>query len=382
MIEATSTLAGSVQAAPVDWRLQIPDPHRRPIRVWLWSVAIMTFLVMVIGGITRLTQSGLSIVDWQPIMGILPPLSDAQWHETFDRYRQFPEYQVLRRGMTLDEFKFIFFWEYLHRMAARAIGIVFLIPFVYFWARGHLTKPLATRTLLLFALGAMQGVMGWFMVMSGLVERPSVSHYRLAAHLSLAFVIFAYALWLVRDLSVGVRRAVAGGDTIRLMRRGLAVLGTLLAIQIVWGAFVAGLKAGLYFNTFPLMGGRLVPANLLGLEPALLNFVHNPIAVQWTHRVIGTVLGFAAFAFFIRVLRAGADRVSQRLNATLLAAIVMQYVLGVLTLIYLVPVALGVVHQGMAMIVFGVWLWWLHHVHNLDVDPDTAGIGPTRSATP
>jgi heme a synthase len=172
----------------------------------------MTFAVLVIGGITRLTQSGLSMVDWQPIMGVIPPLTDAQWQETFDRYRQFPEYQVLRRGMSLDEFKFIFFWEYLHRMVARTIGLVFLVPFVFFWAKGWFTRPLAARALILFGLGAMQGVMGWFMVMSGLVDRPSVSHYRLAAHLSLAFIIFGYALWLARDLAIRAG-ARAGGRT-------------------------------------------------------------------------------------------------------------------------------------------------------------------------
>jgi heme a synthase len=374
MIEAATIPPGRPNAGEADWRLGIPESHRRPLRAWLWSLAAMTFAVLVIGGITRLTQSGLSMVDWQPIMGAIPPLTDAQWQETFDRYRQFPEYQVLRRGMSLDEFKFIFFWEYLHRMVARAIGLVFLVPFVFFWVKGWFTRPLAARALILFGLGAMQGVMGWFMVMSGLVDRPSVSHYRLAAHLSLAFIIFGYALWLARDLAIragaqaGGRTGVAASaGTRRLLLRGLALIGVIMAVQIVWGAFVAGLKAGLYFNTFPLMGGRLVPPNVLGLEPALLNFVQNPITVQWVHRVVGTVLAVAAIAVFARVLRAGVDTVSRRLNAALLAGIAVQYVLGVLTLVYRVPVALGVIHQGTAMIVFGIWLWWLHHAANLEV---------------
>ncbi|HSJ07460.1 MAG TPA: COX15/CtaA family protein [Longimicrobiales bacterium] len=369
MIETASSPAGRPQAAEADWRLAIPEAHRRPFRAWFWSLAAMTFAVLVIGGITRLTQSGLSMVDWQPIMGVIPPLTDAQWQETFDRYRQFPEYQVLRRGMSLDEFKFIFFWEYLHRMVARTIGLVFLVPFVFFWAKGWFTRPLAVRAMVLFGLGAMQGVMGWFMVMSGLVDRPSVSHYRLAAHLSLAFIIFGYALWLARDLAIGARgRAgtVASAGSRRLLLRGLTLIGAIMAVQIVWGAFVAGLKAGLYFNTFPLMGGRLVPPNVLGLDPAPLNFVQNPITVQWVHRVVGTVLAVAAIAFFVQVLREAADNVSRRLNVALLAGIVTQYVLGVLTLLYRVPVSLGVIHQGTAMIVFGVWLWWLHHASNLD----------------
>jgi heme a synthase len=370
MIEATSIPPGRLHAGKTDWRLGIPESHRRPFRAWFWSLAAMTFAVLVIGGITRLTQSGLSMVDWQPIIGVIPPLTDSQWQETFDRYRQFPEYQVLRRGMSLDEFKFIFFWEYLHRMVARAIGLVFLVPAVFFWAKGWFTRPLAVRALILFGLGAMQGVMGWFMVTSGLVDRPSVSHYRLAAHLSLAFIIFGYALWLARELAVqadGRTGTVAASGSRHLLLRGLAVIGVIMAVQVVWGAFVAGLKAGLYFNTFPLMGGRLVPPNVLGLDPAPLNFVQNPITVQWVHRVVGTVLAVVAIAFFVQVLRAGADIVSRRLNGALLAGIVAQYALGVLTLLYRVPVALGVIHQATAMLLFGIWLWWLHHASNLEV---------------
>jgi heme a synthase len=327
----------------------------------------MTFLVLIVGGITRLTQSGLSIVDWQPIMGVIPPLNEAQWQDAFDRYRQFPEYQQLRRGMTLAEFQFIFFWEYLHRVVARAIGLVFLVPFLFFWLRGYFNRPLVGRALILFGLGAGQGVLGWIMVASGLVDRPSVSHYKLAAHLSLAFIIFGYAVWLARDLKVGLERTTVAGPTRRMMSRGLATVGGLLALQVVWGGFVAGLKAGLYHNTFPLMEGRLIPPGLLFLDPALLNFVQNPIAVQWSHRVLGTVLAVAVLGLFVRVARASVDGVARRLNAALLTLMVVQYVLGVLTLIYFVPVTLGVVHQGMAMVIFGVWITWLHHVRNMEV---------------
>jgi heme a synthase len=329
----------------------------------------MTFVVLIVGGITRLTQSGLSIVDWQPLMGVIPPLNEAQWQEAFDRYRQFPEYQQLRRGMTMGEFQFIFFWEYLHRVVARAIGLVFLIPFVVFWLRGYLTRPLMGRALVLFALGAGQGVLGWIMVASGLVDRPSVSHYKLAAHLSLAFVIFGYAVWLARDLAVGLERATTAVATRRMMSRGLAVVGALLALQVVWGGFVAGLKAGLYHNTFPLMEGRLIPPSLLFLDPAVLNFVQNPIAVQWVHRVLGTVLALAVLALFVQVARAKVDTLSRRMNVTMLALMAAQYLLGVLTLVYFVPVTLGVIHQGMAMVIFGVWIVWLHHVRNMAVAP-------------
>jgi cytochrome c oxidase assembly protein subunit 15 len=344
-----------------DWRLDIPVPARRALRLWFWSIAAMTLVVLVVGGITRLTQSGLSIVDWKPVMGVVPPLGEAAWQETFDRYRQFPEYLELRRNMTLDEFKVIFFWEYLHRIVARLIGVVFLVPFAIFRLRGHLTGPLLRRSLALFGLGALQGLMGWLMVKSGLVDRPSVSHYRLAAHLGLAFVIFGSAVWLARELSVDtVRRSVPVRARL-LIRNGLAVIGVLLALQVLWGAFVAGLKAGLIFNTFPLMAGALVPPNLLPLSPGLLNFVQHPTAVQWTHRVLGSVLLIAVLALYVQVRRTGADGMSRRLNDTLLVLVAGQYLLGVLTLIYVVPLFLAVVHQATAMIIAGVWVVWFHH---------------------
>jgi heme a synthase len=348
-----------------DWRLEIPEPRRRPLRAWFWSIAGMTFVVLIVGGITRLTQSGLSIVDWQPIMGVVPPLNEAQWQEAFDRYRQFPEYQQLRQGMTMAEFQFIFFWEYLHRVVARVIGLVFLVPFLFFWIRGYLNRPLLIRALILFGLGAGQGVLGWLMVASGLVDRPSVSHYKLAAHLSLAFVIFGYAVWLARDLKVGLERTAVAPGARRMMNRGLAAVGVLLALQVVWGGFVAGLKAGLYHNTFPLMEGRLVPPTLFFLDPAIINFFQNPIAVQWVHRVLGTVLALAVLILFVQVVRARVDGMSKRLNVTMLGLMAAQYLLGVLTLIYFVPVTLGVIHQAMAMVIFGVWIWWLHHARNM-----------------
>jgi heme a synthase len=373
MTQTTTSGTTSLPAgAARDWRLEIAEPRRRPIRAWLWSIAGMTFLVLIVGGITRLTQSGLSIVDWDPIMGVIPPLNEAQWQDAFDRYRQFPEYQQLRRGMSLEEFQFIFFWEWFHRVVARAIGVVFLVPFVFFWIRGYFNRAVAGRALALFALGAAQGVMGWAMVASGLVDRPSVSHFRLAAHLSLAFVIFGYAVWLARDLAVGLDRAVVERGARTLMGRGLAAVGVLFALQVVWGAFVAGLKAGLYHNTFPLMEGRLVPPTLLFMDPPLVNFVQNPIAVQWMHRVLGTILALAILAFSWRVLRAGVDAASRRLNATLLALMALQYLLGVLTLVYFVPVTLGVIHQAMAMVMFGVWIWWFHHVRHGVATPEAA----------
>ena len=362
----TTTFAESpaaVQSGAADWRLAIPEDRRRALRLWLWAVALMTVGVVIVGGITRLTLSGLSIVEWHPLMGVVPPIGHDAWQEAFAAYQQTPDYQW-RSGMTLDDFRFIYFWEYLHRLLARAIGLVFLVPFIVFWVRGWLTRPLKGRTLALFALGAAQGLMGWLMVASGLVDRPSVSHYRLAAHLSLAFTIFGFALWLIRDLSLREDRVALDASTRRWLTRGLGLVGSLLVVQIVWGAFVAGLRGGKFYPTFPRMGGEWVPRELTYMDPAPVNFVANAIAVQWTHRVIGTVLLLATLVFAWRVLRAGIDRVTARFATAFAGGLCAQYALGILTLVHLVPVSLGVAHQLTALVLLGIWLTWLHHVRN------------------
>lgn len=350
----------AVSATVGDWRIAIPEERRRRLRIWLWSVAVTTFAVLVVGGITRLTLSGLSIVSWDPIMGVIPPLTEEQWERAFAAYQATPDYQW-RSGMTLADFRFIYFWEYVHRLLARLVGMVFLIPFLVFWIRGWFNAPLFRRALVLFALGAMQGLMGWLMVASGLVDRPSVSHYRLAAHLTLAFLIFGWSVWLARELAIGSRRASMPASDRRLILRGLGGVGVLLSAQIVWGAFVAGLRAGKYYPTFPLMGGRLVPRELFWLDPELANFVANPIAVQWVHRVMGTVLALAVVGFVVAARRRLRDATSRRYAHALLGLIATQYLLGVLTLVFVVPVPLGVAHQATAMVLFAVWLSWLHH---------------------
>lgn len=351
------------------WSDRIPATYRSSLVLWFWSIAGMTLLVLMVGGITRLTQSGLSIVDWNPFMGVVPPLSEAGWQEAFDAYRQYPEYLELRRGMTLEEFKFIYFWEYLHRILARAIGVVFLIPFLYFAARGALSRPLAVRSMALFGLGAAQGVMGWLMVQSGLVDQPHVSHFRLAAHLSLAFVIFGFAVWMAREVGRRGRGERISHQARRRMLRGLGWVGGFFALQVVWGAFVAGLNAGLYHNTFPLMAGRLIPPQFLRLEPALLNFVQNPVSVQWMHRVLGTVVLVATAVLFFRLASWGADRGSRFLGGSLLTLMTGQYLLGILTLLLSVPVSLGVAHQALAMIILGVMVWWAHRLLRLPGPP-------------
>ena len=235
---------------------------------------------------------GLSMVDWKPIMGVIPPVGHAEWEEAFARYRQFPEYQTLRAGMTLAEFQFIFFWEYLHRLAARVIGVVFLVPFLAFWARGYLNPPLLRRAMLLFALGALQGFVGWFMVKSGLVDDPRVSHFRLAAHLAVALSILALCTWLALEMRAQPARAA---HSRREGARAVYLLGALLLAQILWGAFVAGLHAGLLYNTFPRMDGRLLPPPW-GASSFLYAALENPGTVQWVHRVLGTLLVVGAAA--------------------------------------------------------------------------------------
>jgi cytochrome c oxidase assembly protein subunit 15 len=362
----SNTLADAPAAVVAhDWRLRLPEARRAHLRAWFLAIASLILGVLVVGGITRLTRSGLSIVEWNPIMGIIPPLTHEQWQAAFDQYRQFPEYRQLRQGMSLGEFQFIYSWEYIHRLLARLIGAVFLVPFAWFWVRGYFDRQLALRALALFGLGALQGLLGWLMVASGLVDRPSVSHYRLAAHLSLAFLIFGYALWLTRELSSTGVAPRAAPAVRRMLTRWLALTGVLLGLQVVWGAFVAGLKAGHFANTFPLMGGRLVPPGLLAYRPPALALLQNPVSVQWLHRVIGTLLLLAVAAFFWRARGADVDSGTRRVVLVLLALVGVQYVLGVLTLISYVPVGLGVTHQATALLIFGSWVWLLHRVRRV-----------------
>lgn len=344
--------------------------RRRHLRLWLYAGAVLTFLTLVIGGITRLTQSGLSIVEWAPIMGVVPPLNEAGWQEAFARYQAFPEFQQLRPDMTLGEFQVIYAWEYLHRLVARLIGVVFLVPFVWFWLRGYLRTPWLGRALLLLGLGALQGAMGWFMVMSGLVDRPSVSHYRLAAHLVLAFTIFGACLWFAADLTPRTPRARREART-RWLGPGLWALGVVLALQVVWGAFTAGLDAGHMFNTFPRMAGGWLPPNLAVGGSALAGLADDPALVQWTHRLLATLLLALAVLLAAYAWRASAGRTQARFALGLLTLVLVQYLLGVATLLLVVPVPVAVAHQAAALVTFGVWLRWLHHLRRDTSPPAT-----------
>lgn len=348
-----------------DWRLTLPERDRRLLRRWIWLIVAVTAAIVAVGGITRLTQSGLSIVRWEPIVGVVPPLDESQWLERFEQYRQFPEYRQLRPSMTLVEFKQIFLWEYLHRLLARALGLVFAVPFVVFWLTRRLTPAVTRRALMLFALGLAQGLMGWLMVASGLVDRPSVSHLRLAAHLSLAFVIVAAGVWLARDLALSPARQPLPAAAASAMTRGLAVVTVLLGTQVVWGAFVAGLDAGLGYNTFPLMGGRFVPPAAFSTQPAVAGLVHHPAGVQWMHRLLGTILLVASTWLAWRAAGHDVDTTSRRFAWGLGVGVAAQYLLGVLTLLLVVPIPLAVAHQAMALVLVAWCTAWFHHLRHV-----------------
>lgn len=333
-----------------------------PVRVWLFAVAALVFVMVSVGGATRLTGSGLSITEWQPIMGALPPLSDAAWQEALEKYRQIPQYQHVNKGMSLDAFKRIFWWEWSHRFLARFVGVAFLVPFLILLATGRIARPLVPKLAGLFALGGLQGAIGWYMVASGLSERISVSQYRLAVHLSLAIVIFAGLLWIA--MSLGPRDARSQGLP-AFYRRSAAWIAGLVFLQIVAGAFVAGLKAGNDYNTWPLMDGQLVPTGLGVMSPWWANLFENATTVQFNHRMLAYVLTALVAWHLWSVLAQTHDRRVRLSGLALGSAVVAQVVLGIWTLLAQVPLSLGLAHQAGAVTVFGLALW---HLHTLRTD--------------
>ena len=335
---------------------------RQAVGTWLWLVAALVLVMVAVGGATRLTGSGLSITEWQPIMGAVPPLSDADWQEAFARYRQIPQYARVNAGMSLAEFKSIFWWEWGHRLLGRLLGVVFAAPLAWFWWRGAIRGRLRGQLVGLLALGGLQGAIGWHMVQSGLVDRVSVSQYRLALHLTMAIVIFGALVWIALSLGARERRPIRL-DTVRpgQVRLGL-VLGLAVLVQIVLGAFVAGLKAGLTYNTWPLMDGRLLPDGLLALSPWYLNPFENITLVQFDHRLMAyTVLALATWHALSLWRHADDERVAHSALA-LLAAILAQAGLGIWALLAVVPLPLGIAHQAGAVIVFGIAVWHLHRL--------------------
>lgn len=320
-------------------------PRRRAVAVWLFVLCGMVAVMVGLGGATRLTDSGLSMVEWQPLT-VLPPLTDAEWQATFEKYRQFPEYQKKTYGMSLAEFKGIFWLEYLHRLWGRAIGVVFALPFLWFVARGAVDRPLAFKLGGLFVLGGMQGLVGWLMVQSGLVDQPMVSPLRLAAHLGLAFLILVLMLRLGLDLWLGEGRTrVAAGA--RRVAAAARWFGVYVFAVVLSGALVAGLDAGLTYNTFPLMDGRLVPTGLHTHTPWWVNHLDNVTTVQFQHRVLAVTLVACALGLAAWALRPQVPVPARARKAAMAVAVlaVGQMALGIATLLLVVPVSLGVAHQ-------------------------------------
>ena len=330
---------------------------QRAVGLWLLLCAAMVFVMALIGAITRLSESGLSIMEWAPISGVLPPFTEAEWQRLFALYREIPEYKALPGGMTLDEFKTIFWWEYIHRLWGRLIGLVFALPFVWFLATGRLTRRQVWPLLGVFALGALQGGMGWYMVASGFAERQDVSQYRLVAHLALALAIYGWLLWLAWR-ALWPRPARSGpGSSSGLVAALIAFTG-LVALTILSGGFVAGLNAGLIYNTVPLMGGQLVPDDYAFLQPWIANHFENPATAQFNHRVLAVVTLLAALGLWLWARRRGAGA----LLAPVAAMTLLQFGLGIATLLALVPVWLGALHQAGALVLFSLALWALYRL--------------------
>ncbi|MEM7426028.1 MAG: COX15/CtaA family protein [Pseudomonadota bacterium] len=325
-----------------------------PVRIWLFLTAALVFAMVIVGGATRLTDSGLSITEWLPILGAVPPLNEADWQEAFAKYRQIPEYKLVNKGMSLEEFKFIYWWEWAHRFLGRFIGLAFFVPLVLFWLAGRIPGWLKPHLVILLVLGGMQGALGWYMVSSGLVDRVDVSQYRLAAHLSLAVAIFGYLFWLgLRLGDIRARRNVA--EAVPAL-----MVGALVFVQIVLGAFVAGLRAGHGYNTWPLMDGSLVPQGLFSMSPAWINLFENAMTVQFLHRSFAYVVLGAGLWHASRVLREAPEGTVQLSAGALGFTLFVQFGLGIWALVMSVPIALGLLHQAGAVVLLAAALWNAH----------------------
>jgi len=323
-------------------------PRTRAVRWWLISVAVLIAIMVLVGGATRLTESGLSIVEWKPVTGTLPPLNDAQWAQAFEGYKAIPQYRELNAGMSLSEFKTIFWWEWSHRLLGRVIGAVYLLPFLFFLWRGVMGSELKRRLWLIFGLGALQGAVGWWMVASGLSQRVEVSQYRLATHLVLALLIFAAIIWTLQRLTDRPRPIASP----RLKVTAMALLA-LTFVQLYFGALVAGLRAGRVYNTWPDIDGSLIPsaARLWFEEPWWRNLFDNTLTVQFEHRMTAYLLLALALLHAIDAVRSRAGAAVVRGAGWLVAAIFVQAALGILTLLHQVPIDLALTHQAVAIVV-------------------------------
>ncbi len=335
-----------------------PDRGQRLLSLWLASLCLLLLAMVVVGGATRLTESGLSIPYWQPVQGALPPLSADDWQQVFDAYRASPQYEQINSGMSLAAFQTIFWWEWAHRQLGRFIGIAFALPFAWLmWRHRAAVRPYQARLMIIFALGGLQGFIGWWMVASGLVHEPAVSHYRLAVHLGNALLIFALVFWTWLDVRDDRR-----GQPPRLatLKAGAIVLMALLTIQIILGAFVAGKDAGHASDTWPLMDGRLMPRGLWTMLPAWRNLVENDVMLHWLHRSLAWVVVGHAIAMGLKMYRLQSHD-AQIIGMALLLTVTVQFLLGVLTVLNGVPVLLGTLHQGNAVLLLAACIAFAHY---------------------
>ncbi len=352
----TRTAAIVASAGPTVSRAGSSD---RAIAAWLLACCALVFAMVVVGGVTRLTHSGLSIVEWQPIVGTLPPLDEAQWLATFEKYKLTPEYKLVNSGMSLDEFKGIFWWEYYHRLLGRLIGFAFLLPFLWFLLRRRIPEGYGLPLAGIFLLGGLQGAMGWYMVKSGLVEDPRVSQFRLTAHLGLAFVIFGAMQWVAMSL-LFPGRVGEPGERARSARRWAGWLAVLVFAMVLTGGFVAGIRAGFAYNTFPLMNGSLVPPEIMMIEPWWRNFFWNMATVQFDHRLGAWLLALLVPVLWWKVLRADVPARARVGAHLLLAMLAIQVTLGIATLLLVVPLPLAAAHQAGAVLLFASALNLVH----------------------
>jgi len=325
---------------------------------WLNICCLFIFIMILVGGATRLTQSGLSMVDWKPIMGIIPPLNDAQWNESFDKYKKYPEYQKINqfRNMDLSQYKSIYYLEYAHRILGRIIGLLFILPFIVFCKRKYLDSKLQKHLLVAILLVVSQGVLGWIMVKSGLVENPHVSHYRLAAHLLLAFLLIGYTYWI----KLNIENKKQNNNIKRSLSIHIKIIFILYVFQVLFGAFIAGTKAGLLWNTFPLMEGRVIPDGLLELTPFYINFFENMKMFQFCHRFLGAII--MIYSGWLFIISQG--KFYNKYSGILFMAFIFQFYIGIMTLLLKVPLMFGLLHQGMAVLILLI----IVHIHFLMIN--------------
>ena len=325
------------------------------VAIWLFICAIMIFVMVVLGGVTRLTHSGLSMVEWKPATGFLPPMTELVWQDTFEKYQQYPEFKIKNPDMDLAGFKSIFWLEFIHRVWGRSIGIVFFVPFMFFLLKRKLDRKLIPKLITMFILGGLQGVLGWFMVKSGLSDRPDVSQYRLTAHLIFAFFLYGWILWTALGLIFPKPHAIK--QSLYRYKGFLSALTFLLVIAIMSGGFVAGTDAGFIYNTFPLMGDTLLPKDLFVFDPWFKNFFENVVTIQFTHRLLTMLIFILVVGFWLKTLKQELPNRTRIALHCLLAAVILQVTLGISTLLLAVPVPLAAAHQAGALVLLTAMLW-------------------------